>query len=153
MDGDGARRATAHSGLMAPASCFEGYGRHRSMHLVIIGLGGFAGAIARYAVDGWVSNALRATFPWGTLAVNISGSLLIGVLFAMATERATLPPELRGPLMIGFVGAYTTFSTLALESWRLIEDGAWLLAVANLGGSVLLGVAAVVAGIAIGRAI
>ena len=55
--------------------------------------------------------------------------------------------------MIGFVGAYTTFSTLALESWRLIEDGAWLPAIANLGGSVLLGVIAVVAGIAIGRAI
>ena len=123
------------------------------MHVVVIGLGGFAGAVARYAIDGWVSTAVRGSFPWGTLVVNASGSLLIGVLFALMTERALIPAELRGPLMIGFVGAYTTFSTLALESWRLIEDGAWLPAIANLGGSVLLGVVAVVAGIAIGRAI
>ena len=123
------------------------------MHIIFIGLGGFAGSVARYAVDGWVSTALRGGFPWGTLAVNASGSLLIGLLFALVTERAALPAELRGPLMIGFVGAYTTFSTLALESWRLFEDGSWLLGIANLGGSVLLGLAAVIAGIAIGRAI
>jgi Integral membrane protein possibly involved in chromosome condensation len=122
------------------------------MHLMVIGLGGSAGAVARYAVDGWVA-LVRGSFPWGTLAVNASGSLLIGLLFALTMERAVIPAELRGPLMIGFVGAYTTFSTLALESWRLVEDGAWLLGIANLGGSVLLGVAAVVAGIAIGRAI
>lgn len=123
------------------------------MHLVVIGLGGFAGAIARYAVDGWVSTLVRGSFPWGTLLVNASGSLLIGLLFAVMTERALIPAELRGPLMIGFLGAYTTFSTLALESWRLLEDGAWLLALANLGGSVVIGIAAVLIGIAIGRAI
>ena len=61
------------------------------MHVIIIGLGGFAGAITRYAVDGWVSTALRASFPWGTLVVNLSGSLLIGLLFALMTERAALP--------------------------------------------------------------
>lgn len=104
-------------------------------------------------MDGWVANLVRGSFPWGTLALNASGSLLIGLLFALTMERAVIPAELRGPLMIGFGGAYTTFSTLALESWRLVEDGAWLLGIANLGGSVLLGVAAVVAGIAIGRAI
>lgn len=123
------------------------------MHLLVIGVGGFVGAIARYAVDGWVSTLVRGSFPWGTLVVNVSGSLLIGLLFASMTERALIPAELRAPLMIGFVGAYTTFSTLALESWRLLEDGAWLPGLANLGGSVVLGVAAVVVGIAIGRAI
>lgn len=123
------------------------------MHLVVIGLGGFAGAIARYAVDGWVSALVRGSFPWGTLVVNASGSLVIGLLFALMTERALIPAELRAPVMIGFVGAYTTFSTLALESWRLLEDGAWPAAMANLGGSVVLGVAAVVLGVAIGRAI
>ncbi len=122
------------------------------MQLFVIGVGGFAGAVARYAIDGWVTQATRATFPWGTLAVNLSGSLLIGVLFALASERAILPPDLRGPVMIGFVGAYTTFSTLALESWRLIEDGALLLGILNLGGSMLLGVVAVLAGVLIGRA-
>lgn len=123
------------------------------MHLLFIGLGGFAGAIARYAVDGLVTGLTRASFPWGTLAVNLSGSLLIGFLFALASERAVISPDLRGPIMIGFVGAYTTFSTLALESWRLIDDGAWLLGSANLGASVLLGIAAVIAGVAIGRAV
>jgi len=123
------------------------------MHLVLIGIGGFAGAIARYALDGWVATRTAASFPFGTLAVNLTGSLLIGILFALAIERDVLSAELRGPLMIGFVGAYTTFSTLALETWRLAEDGAWLLAVANLGGSAVLGVVAVVAGLAIGRAL
>jgi len=121
------------------------------MHLVFIGLGGFAGAIARYLVDGWATGLGRGTFPWGTLAVNLSGSLLIGILFALMVERAAIASEWRGPLMIGFIGSYTTFSTLALESWRLLEDGAWLLGMANLAGSLLLGVAAVVVGIGIGR--
>lgn len=123
------------------------------MHLLLIGLGGFAGAVSRYLVDGWVTGLTRGTFPWGTMAVNVSGSLLIGLLFALAVERAAMPADLRGPLMIGFIGAYTTFSTLALESWRLLEDGAFLHAVANLGGSVLLGLVAVLLGIGIGRAL
>ena len=62
-----------------------------------------------------------------------------------------LPREIRGPLMIGFLGAYTTFSTWMLESWRLVEDGAWQLALLNLAGSMLLGVVAVVGGLALGR--
>ena len=123
------------------------------MHLFLIGIGGFAGAVARYAVDGWVAERASTAFPFGTLAVNLSGSLLIGLLFSLTIERGLLSAELRGPLMIGFVGAYTTFSTLALESWRLAEDGSVLLATLNLGGSVVLGVAAVIAGLSIGRAL
>jgi CrcB protein len=120
--------------------------------VLLIGVGGFVGAIARYLVDLEITQRF-ASFPWGTLAVNVSGSLAVGLLFALVTERAALPAELRGPLMIGFLGAYTTFSTLALESWRMIEDGAWLLAALNLGGSVLIGMIAVVGGLALGRAI
>lgn len=67
------------------------------------------------------------------------------------TERALLPAELRGPAMIGFVGAYTTFSTLMLETWRLVEDGAPAMAAANAIGSVLLGLVAIVVGLTIGR--
>jgi len=123
------------------------------MPLLLIGLGGFAGAISRYLVDGWVTDRTAGAFPWGTLAVNLSGSFVLGLLFAMSAERAILPAEIRGPVMIGFIGAYTTFSTFMLESWVLIEDGSYTTAVANLGGSVLLGLIAVVAGLAIGRAI
>jgi CrcB protein len=87
------------------------------------------------------------------LAVNLSGSVVLGVLFALAVERNVIPASIRAPLMIGFLGAYTTFSTLMLESWRLAEDGAVGLAVANVAGSSVLGLAAVFAGLAIGRAV
>ena len=123
------------------------------MPLILIGLGGFAGAISRYLVDGIVSDRTGGGFPWGTLAVNASGTFLLGMLFAMTAERAILPAEVRGPLMIGYLGAYTTFSTYVLESWRLVEGGAVGPALANLGGSIVVGVVAVVAGLAIGRSI
>jgi CrcB protein len=123
------------------------------MPLVLIGLGGFAGAISRYLVDGFVSDRTGGGFPWGTLAVNATGSFVLGALFAMTTERAILPAELRGPLMIGFIGAYTTFSTYMLESWGLVESGSYGPAIANLGGSMLLGLLAVAAGLLIGRTI
>ena len=123
------------------------------MPLLLIGLGGFAGAIARYLVDGVVSDRTGGGFPWGTLVINVSGSFALGLLFAMTTDRAVLPAEIRGPLMIGFLGAYTTFSTFMLESWRLIESGAWAAAIGNLGGSMALGLIAVVAGLTVGRAL
>jgi len=121
--------------------------------LLLIGLGGFAGAVARYLLDGRISAATGGGFPWGTLAINVSGSFAIGLLFALVTERAALPADWRAPLMIGFLGSYTTFSTLSLESWRMIEGGAWLAAGANLLGSLGLGMAAVIGGVALGRAI
>lgn len=121
--------------------------------VLLIGLGGFVGAIARYLVDARVTAWTGGSLPWGTFVINISGSLAVGLLFALVIERTALPAEIRGPVMIGFIGSYTTFSTLALESWRMIEDGAWLYASANLVGSIMIGVVAVVAGVALGRAI
>lgn len=123
------------------------------MPFLLIGLGGFAGALSRYLVDGFVADRTAGAFPWGTLAVNATGSFLLGLLFAMTTERAILPAEIRGPVMIGFIGAYTTFSTYMLESWGLIESGSYVAALANLGGSVVIGLVAVAAGLIIGRAI
>lgn len=123
------------------------------MALLLIGLGGFAGAVARHLVDLRIAAATGGGFPWGTLAINLSGSFAIGLLFALIIERAALPADWRGPLMIGFLGSYTTFSTLSLESWRMIEDGAWLAAAGNLLGSLALGMVAVVGGVALGRAI
>jgi fluoride exporter len=121
--------------------------------VLLIGVGGFAGAIARYLIDARVTAWTGGSLPWGTLVINISGSFAVGLLFALVIERAALPAEIRGPVMIGFIGSYTTFSTLALESWRMIEDGAWLYASANLIGSIIIGLVAVTAGVALGRAI
>jgi CrcB protein len=121
--------------------------------LVLVGVGGFFGAIARRIVDLWVSERADSAFPFGTLVVNLTGAFVLGLLFAWATERDVLPAEIRAPVMIGFIGAYTTFSTWMLESWRLVEDGAWQLAALNIAGSVALGLVAVVAGLAVGRAL
>jgi CrcB protein len=124
------------------------------MDLVLIGVGGFLGAIARYLVDGWVSGSTKiGAFPLGTFIINLSGAFAIGLLFALALEKAAIDPRIRGPVMIGFLGAYTTFSTLMLESWRLAEDGSWGLALLNIGLSGVLGMCAVFAGLSVGRAI
>jgi len=125
----------------------------RTLPLALIALGGAAGATTRYLLDTWVSERAAGAFPWGTFVVNVSGSLILGVLFALAVERGVLPASLRAPVLIGFIGAYTTFSTLMLESWRLIEGGAVGLGLANLIASSVLGMVAVVVGLLIGRAI
>ena len=121
------------------------------MSILYVALGGAVGAAARYALDSWVSQWTTSSFPWGTLAVNVSGSLGLGILFALTVERGVLPAEMRAPVLIGFIGAYTTFSTLMLESWRLWEDGSIGLALANVAGSAVLGIAAVFVGLTIGR--
>ncbi len=112
--------------------------------LLLIGAGGFCGSIARWA------GALFPAFPAGTLAVNLSGSLLLGLILGLA-ERSVLPAELRVPVGVGFIGAYTTFSTYMLESWRLLEVGEYGTAAVNLGGSIGLGLVAVGLGLLIGR--
>ncbi|MDE3113368.1 MAG: fluoride efflux transporter CrcB [Chloroflexota bacterium] len=120
------------------------------MTVLLVGLGGFGGAVLRYVVDGWIAGRGSA-FPFGTLAVNVTGSLALGLLFALTIERAVVPASVRAPVMVGFIGAYTTFSTYMLESWRLLEDGSWTLAITNLVGSVILGLVSVAAGLALGR--
>jgi CrcB protein len=136
-------RPTAHAGRSA---CDDSV-----MTLLFIGLGGALGAISRYLVQGWVQDFAGGRFPWGTFAVNISGSFLLGLVFALAMDRGVLSPEVRVPVMVGFIGSYTTFSTLMLESWTLVEDGDLTRVLANLALSVLVGMVAVVAGLAVGR--
>lgn len=118
-----------------------------------IAAGGALGAIARYLVDVWVSERAGAAFPFGTLVINVSGSFVVGLLAALLMERGVVDPELRPFLMIGFLGAYTTFSTWMLESLRLAEGGEWVAVVANIGGSVALGMLAVTFGLLVGRRI
>ncbi len=121
------------------------------MIYLLIALGGAAGAVSRYAVDDTVSRWYGGTFPLGTLVINVTGSFVLGVLFALVVERSALPSDVRAPVMIGFIGAYTTFSTWMLESARLMEGDQWMFAAVNLGGSVILGLVAVFAGLGMGR--
>lgn len=121
------------------------------MTLLLIALGGAAGTLSRYAVGGWVSDLTGGQWPWGTFVVNVSGSFVLGLVFALSIDRDLLPADVRGPLMIGFLGAYTTFSTLMLESWRLVEGGAVVAALLNVLGSSVVGIVAVVAGLMLGR--
>lgn len=121
------------------------------MTYALIAIGGASGALARFVLDTWVSDRVAGVFPWGTLVVNVSGSFALGLLYALTVERGVLPPEARAALMIGFLGAYTTFSTFMLESLRLLEEGAHVAALVNVAGSVAMGFGAVVVGMAIGR--
>lgn len=121
------------------------------MRTVWIGVAGFAGAISRYHLEGWVVRRMNGAFPWGTLVVNLSGCFFLGILITLFTERLLPHPDLRAALTIGFVGAYTTFSTFAYETLRLGEDGAPGLALANMLVSVAAGVAAAWLGTVLGR--
>ena len=121
------------------------------MTMLLVGVGGFVGAIARYLVDVWAARVTGGSFPFGTLLINVSGTLLLGFLFVAVVERAALPSDLRAPVMIGFIGAYTTFSTWMLESLQLAEKGELATAIVNVGGSVALGIAAILLGVWLGR--
>ena len=118
-----------------------------------VALAGALGALARYGLDGFISRRAPGAFPWGTFAINVSGSLLLGLLFTLFTERLTVDAWIRSGLTIGFLGAYTTFSTLSLETYRLLEDRSVGLALANAAGSLAAGLIAVYAGVVMGRAL
>jgi CrcB protein len=119
--------------------------------LILIAVGGALGSVARYLVDGWVLDRVGATFPFGTLVVNLSGAFVLGLLSALTIDRSILPADIRAPVMIGFLGAYTTFSTLMLESWRLVESGEVVAGTVNVVGSAALGILAVLTGLTVGR--
>jgi CrcB protein len=116
-----------------------------------VGVAGFFGAIARYQLDSLISRHARGAFPWGTLVVNLTGCFLLGVLFTVSSGRFDANPALRTALTVGFVGAYTTFSTFSLQAVRLTEDGAVGLALAYVAGSVGMGLLAAWAGMGAGR--
>ena len=119
--------------------------------LLIIGCGGFFGAILRYLVAGWVYSVSGGDFPLGTLLVNLIGSFLLGLVLGLA-DHLVLHPQVMLFLTIGLLGAFTTFSTLSYESWALIEVGSYAKAVLNMAGSLLLGLVAVLLGLTLGRA-
>ncbi|MDP6981158.1 MAG: fluoride efflux transporter CrcB [Myxococcota bacterium] len=114
-------------------------------------LGGALGATLRYALTVFVDQRIAALFPWGTLAVNALGCFLIGVVLTIFDQRELFSPVLRLFVVTGVLGAFTTFSTFSLESWRLVEAGRAGLAFANIAASLLLCLAATFVGIAVAQ--
>ena len=108
-------------------------------NVLIVGIGGFAGAVVRYALAVWIGQAWGRSFPLGTFVINVSGSFLIGLLMTLFTERYSVDPAWRLLFVVGFLGAYTTFSTFEYETGKLIEDAEWFYAAMNVGLSVVVG--------------
>ena len=119
--------------------------------LLLVGAGGFLGANARYLVNALVAKHLSASLPWGTLAVNVAGSFLLGAFLAWTTERVLVDPAYRFVVAIGFCGAFTTFSSYTFETIRLWEQGHVWTATANLVCNNVLCLAAALAGVAFAR--
>ena len=120
------------------------------MTLLIIGIGGALGAISRYVASGWVQNMTGSEFPWGTMAVNVSGSLALG--FVLVWLQANVSVELRQFVALGFLGSLTTFSTFSYEAVALVRDGELWRAGGYLAGSVMLGVLALAVGMSLATA-
>jgi len=116
------------------------------MQIVYISIFGGLGCLSRYLVSGWVYNVAGRTLPYGTLAVNIVGSLLLGLIMEGSLRSTLLPPDLRVGLTVGFMGGFTTFSTFSYETVRLLEEGSYLQA----GSNVLLNIVICLAFAAIG---
>jgi fluoride exporter len=118
-----------------------------------IALGGALGSVARYVVNTSVSNRLGVRFPYGTLLINISACLIIGFSLEVLNRHTDFNPALRYLIPIGFIGAYSTFSTFEWEIFSSLNSGAFWIAIAYVASSLVFGLAAVALGAALGRAV
>jgi fluoride exporter len=123
------------------------------METLWVALGGGLGACARYLLGGWVVARLGGAFPFHTLLINVTGSLAIGILLVLLTERLVVDPAWRLLLVVGFLGGYTTFSSYTFEALSLLEEGDWLAAMTYVVGSNGLGLVAAYAGMVLARVI
>ena len=123
------------------------------MEYLLVGVGGFLGANARYVLGGVIAERLGTAFPAATLIVNLTGSLALGVVLVLLTERLAADPAWRLLLVVGFLGGYTTFSSYTFEALLLAETGQWARAVWYVLGSNVLGLAAAFAGMVLARAV
>jgi len=121
------------------------------MKYLLIVLGGGAGSLTRYVANTAIMTRFGGQFPIGTMAINVSGSFLIGLLMTLLTERFEPGTNLRPLLVIGFLGGYTTFSSFEWETYSAIREGGFWIGLANIIGSVTLGYAAVWVGAMMGR--
>lgn len=121
------------------------------LQLLAIAGGGALGAVFRFVMSNGIYRILGRDFPYGTLAVNVIGSLLMGILFSLLVERLAISAEWRSAILIGFLGAFTTFSTFSFETISLIQSGALLRAMLNIVMSVVLCLGATWLGLGLGR--
>jgi len=119
----------------------------------MIALGGALGALARYQLASVIQARVPAGFPWGTFTVNITGCFVMGAAATLLTERLVVHPGWRFLIPIGFIGAYTTFSTFEYETFRAVTEGSWMIGAANVGASVVAGYVALWAGVVLARAL
>lgn len=113
---------------------------------LLVAIAGAVGTLLRYVVGGWLARATGGVLPWETFAINALGCLAIGAVAGIVDKGALLPPPLRMALMVGFIGGFTTFSTFALDAFRLAAASQWGAAVGYVFLSNLVGFAAVLAG-------
>ena len=119
--------------------------------IVWIALAGATGTLARYGLGALVQRWFNHGFPWGTFAVNILGCFAFGFVWTMAAERQLVSPDIRVIVLVGFMGAFTTFSSFIFESGQMIRAAQWLMVGANLFGQVVIGTAGLFLGFALGR--
>ncbi|MEA2523601.1 MAG: fluoride exporter [Thermomicrobiales bacterium] len=124
----------------------------RLADVATVGIGGVLGANGRYQVGEWVGERWGTAFPWGTLLINVSGSLALGFFLASTTGRLRGGRTTRLFVATGFLGGYTTFSTFGYEAVRLLQDGDVVRAVLYVVASLIVGMVAVVVGMAAARA-
>ena len=120
---------------------------------LLISAGAILGANLRYWIGTWAGKHLGTSFPFGTLIINLTGSFILGFFMTLAIDRLLVDPRWRIFFAVGFLGAYTTFSSYTFESMNLILDNQWLPGLLNLFGSSFLGGVAVFLGIVLARAI
>jgi CrcB protein len=131
----------------------KGEPRYIVMKYVMVGIGGGIGSVLRFWVSSYVGERISARFPFGTFAVNITGSFLIGLIVTLLASKADWDPNWRYLIPIGFIGGYTTFSAFEYETLRSMQDGRMLVASMNVVLSVTLGFVAVWLGVIAGRSL
>lgn len=121
--------------------------------LLWIGIGAFVGANLRYLLQTWATGRWGPDFPYGTLIINVSGSLILGFFITLVTQRVAMSPEWRAFVAVGLLGGFTTFSSFTVETLNLLQMGRWLPAGLYVGGNVFLGLIGAYLGIVLARAL